>query len=231
MPAPYKPSKIYTTRPRVQLCSMPVLKTGSELLLGFQEVKSFKYLVISNEGSKPEILSRIAKTTAAFFRLKPIWRDENISLASGARLMRTLISTFLYACEGWILIAELERSIQALEKLLKITHKDHVTNEEVCYKIHCAIGKNDDLLSVVKKRKVRWYGHISRDSGMVKTILQGTVKKQEGEEDREKEQENIKDWTRLEFGESVRAVQDREEWRRIVETSSVVFQRPSRLKN
>ena len=63
-----------------------------------EEVENFKYLgaVISNEGSKPEILSRIAQTTAALSRLKIIWRDKNISLASKVKLMRTLIlSTFL----------------------------------------------------------------------------------------------------------------------------------------
>ena len=45
-----------------------------------EEVENFKYLgaIISNEGSKPEILSRIAQTTAALSRLKIIWRD-NIS--------------------------------------------------------------------------------------------------------------------------------------------------------
>ena len=59
--------------------------------------------IISNEGSKPEILSRIAQTTAALSRLKIIWRDKNISLASNVNLVRTLIlSTFLYACESWI---------------------------------------------------------------------------------------------------------------------------------
>ena len=66
-----------------------------------KEVENFKYLgvIISNEGSKPEILSR---TTAALSRLKIIWRDKNISLASKVKLMRRLIlSTFLYACEGW----------------------------------------------------------------------------------------------------------------------------------
>ena len=48
------------------------------------------------------ILSRIAQTTAALSRLKIIWRDKNISLASKVKLMRTLIlSTFLYACESW----------------------------------------------------------------------------------------------------------------------------------
>ena len=65
-----------------------------------EEVENFKYLgaVISNEGSKPEILSRIAQTAAALSRLKIIWRDKNISLASKVKLMQTLIlSTFLYA--------------------------------------------------------------------------------------------------------------------------------------
>ena len=64
-----------------------------------EEVENFKYLgaIISNEGSKPEILSRIAQTTTALSRPKVIWRDKNISLASKVKLMRTLIfSTFLY---------------------------------------------------------------------------------------------------------------------------------------
>ena len=49
-----------------------------------EAVENFKYLgaIISNEGSKPKILSRIAKTTAALSRLMIIWRDKNISLAS-----------------------------------------------------------------------------------------------------------------------------------------------------
>ena len=145
-----------------------------------EEVKNFKYLgaIINNEGSKPEILSRIAKTTAALSRLKTIWRDKNIWLASKIKLTRALIlSTFLYACESWTLTAEIERRIQSLEmrcyrSLLNISYKDHVTNEEVCNRIQNAIGVHDNLLTMVKKRKLRWYGHISRSSGMAKTILQ-----------------------------------------------------------
>ena len=49
-----------------------------------ETVTSFKYLasLITDEGSKPEILSRIAQTTAALTRLKPVWNDRNISLCS-----------------------------------------------------------------------------------------------------------------------------------------------------
>ena len=45
-------------------------------------VTSFKYLgaVVSDDGSKQEVLSRIAQATAALTKLKPIWRDNDISL-------------------------------------------------------------------------------------------------------------------------------------------------------
>ena len=48
-----------------------------------ETVTSFKYLgsVINDEDSKPEILSRIAQTTATLTRLKPVWIDKSISLS------------------------------------------------------------------------------------------------------------------------------------------------------
>ena len=50
----------------------------------FETVKCFKYLgsVITDEGSKPEILSRIAQSTAALARLNPVWNDRSTSLSS-----------------------------------------------------------------------------------------------------------------------------------------------------
>ena len=68
-----------------------------------ETVTSFKYLgsVITDVGSKPEILSRIAQATAALTRLKPIWIVRSISLSSEIRLMRSLVTfIFLYACES-----------------------------------------------------------------------------------------------------------------------------------
>ena len=150
--------------------------------------------------------------------------------------MRTLIlSTFLYACESWTLTAEIERRIQALEmrcykRLLNISYKDHVTNEEVRNRIQNAIGVHDDLFTMVKKRKLRWYGHISKSSGMAKTILQGTVKgaRRRGRQ-KKRWEDNFKEWTGMGFGDSLRAAEDREGWKGIVAASSVVPRRPPRL--
>ena len=66
-------------------------------------VTSFRYLcsLVSDEGSRPEILTRIAQTTAALTRLKPILNDRSIFLSSKIRLMRSLVkSIFLYSCES-----------------------------------------------------------------------------------------------------------------------------------
>ena len=54
---------------------------------------SCKYLgaVVSDDGSKPEVLSRIAQATAAFTKLKPVWRDNSISLESKMKLMLSLV--------------------------------------------------------------------------------------------------------------------------------------------
>ena len=69
-----------------------------------ETVTSFKYLgsVVSDEGSKHEILFGIVQTTAALTRLKPVWNDRSISLSSKIRLMRSVVtSIFLCACESW----------------------------------------------------------------------------------------------------------------------------------
>ena len=135
------------------------------------------------------------------------------------------------------LTAELQRRIQAREmkcycKILRISYKDHVTNGEVRAKIQQAIGPHEDLLTIVKRRKLQCYGHVSRSSGLAKTILQGTVKggRRQGRQ-RKRFEDNIREWTGLEFTKSQRAVENREKWRKLVAKSSVVPQRPSRLRD
>ena len=98
-------------------------------------------------------------------------------------------------------------------KVLHISYKDHVTKEEVLAKIHQAIGPHEDFPTIVKRRKLQWYGHVSRSSGVAKNILQGTVKGGRN---------NIWEWTGLEFATSQRAVENREKWGKLVVKSSVV---------
>ena len=146
-----------------------------------EEVENFKYLgaIISNEGSKPEILSRIAQTTAALSRLKINGETRTSSL-----LLRlswcgrsSYPPSFMPVRAGpWQ-----QRSREGSKPLRWDaiggfwTFPTKTMWRTVRNRTQNATGVHGDLLTMVKKRKLRWYGHISRSSGMVKTVQQGTV--------------------------------------------------------
>ena len=86
--------------------------------------------------------------------------------------------------------------MRCYRKTLRILCKDHVGNDEVRAKIQQAIGPHEDLLTIVKRRKLQWYDHVSRSSCLAKTILQGTVKggTRQGRQ-RKRSEDNIREWT------------------------------------
>ena len=113
---------------------------------------------------------------------------------------------------------------------MNISYKDHVTNKEVRSKIQTAIGEYDELPTLIKKRKLRWFGHDSRSSGLAKTTLQGTVEGI-GKRGRQKKrwEDNIKEWTGMDFVMSTRAAENMTSWKGIVTNSSVVPRQPSKV--
>ena len=137
--------------------------------------------------------------------------------------------------------ADIEIRIQAMEmrcfvKLLCVSYRDHITNAEVKARIGNSIGPYEDLLTSVKRCKLKWYGHITRSSGLAKTILQGTVQggRLKGRQ-RKRWEDNIKEWTGLEWNILLewdillRKADNREKWRKLVVKSTVVSQRLARL--
>ena len=118
--------------------------------------------------------------------------------------------------------------MRCFRKLLGISYRDHIANEEVKTRIGNAIGPYGDLLTSVKRCKLKWYGHVTRSSGLA--ILQGTVqggrwrgRQRKGWED------NIKEWTSLEWNSTLWKAENREEWRKLVVKSTVVPQQSARL--
>ena len=94
-----------------------------------------------------------------------------------------------------------------------------------------AIGPHENLLTIAKRRKLQCYGHVSRSSGLAKTILQGTVK---GGSRRGR---YIKRGGKTTSGNgqawslpSPRGQWRTEKWRKLVMKSSLVPQRPPRLR-
>ena len=71
-------------------------------------------------------------------------------------------------------------------------------------KLQQAIGPHRGFLTIVKRWKLKWYGHVSHSSGLAKTILQGTVKGGRRQGRQKKWEDNIREWTGLEFTKSQR---------------------------
>lgn len=63
----------------LSLVSYTDIKVNGQM---FETVQHFKYLgvIVSDEGSRQEVLTRIAQTPAALTCLKPICKDRNIIL-------------------------------------------------------------------------------------------------------------------------------------------------------
>ena len=74
--------------------------------------------------------------------------------------------------------------MRCYRKILRIFQKDHVANEEACVRSQQIIGPHVDLPTIVKRRKLKWYGRVSRSSALAKTILQGKWKGEEDKADR-----------------------------------------------
>ena len=137
--------------------------------------------------------------------------------------MRALVfSIFLYACESWTLTAERQRKILTTEMrcyrtILGISYLDHITNASIRDKIKLYVKNYEDLLTTVKRRKLQWYGHVTRSNGLSKTILQGTC---EGRRHRGRQKkrwtDNIEEWTGKTFAETQSLAHDRQKWRRVI---------------
>ena len=193
--------------------------------MALEEVKTFKYLgaIIADGDSKPEIDSRIAQAYASLAKLKHIWLAQSIQMETKLKLMQSLVySIFLYGAETWTITSNIEKRINAFEnkcyrRIFNIKYTDKVSNEKLHQMISDRMGHRQSLMTTIKKRKLKWYGHVTRSNGLCKTILQGSVpgKRNKGRPSKTWA-DNIKEWTGMKHNELQKIAHDRDQWRQLV---------------
>ena len=72
------------------------------------------------------------------------------------------------------------------------------------------------LIATIKKRKLQYFGHLIRQNGIQRLLLEGKIEGKMCGRPRTMWMDNIKDWTGLKYGECVRRTKDRKEWRFII---------------
>ena len=122
---------------------------------------------------------------------------------------------------------------KCMRKLLRISYLVHETNVCVRSQINFLVGPQELFLATVKRRKLAWFGHVTRHDSLSKTILQDTL---EGGRRRGRQRKcwmgNIKEWTSLPMPELLTRASCRKDWKRISAESSLMSpRRPSRSRD
>ena len=161
----------------------------------------------------------MAKQT--FGNMKTLLCNRKLSIKSRKAAIKTYIwSILLYGAESWTLNKRMEEKLQAMEmwmwrRMLKISWTERNTNEEVL----TMIGEKRELLKTIRRRQMKFVGHIMRRGGIENTVLTGMI---EGKRGRGRPREKYMDGLVRAVGTNGRnttpaqllqATSDRERWR------------------
>eukprot|EP00795_Rhopilema_esculentum_P013875 gene13875-4826_t len=160
-------------------------------------------------------------------KLNRLWNSNGISTAIKINLLKSLVTSIaLYGCESWTYNKCLEKRIYAFElrcfrRVLGITWKQKITNVEVEQRIRQLIGNYEPLLVTTRRRKLQWFGHITRQNGtLAHDIMHGAVESSRGRgRPRNTWLSDIANWTGKSVVSCMRVARDRGRWRKTVNSS------------
>ena len=145
-----------------------------------EQVDSFSYLGSTlTEGGRceKEIKTRISIAKESFKKIQNLVANQSISVGLRTRFVKAYAwSTFSYGCEAWNISKAMEKRIDALEmwfyrRILRISWVDHVSNERVLQRA----GARREMLTGIRKRQLRFLGHVMREEQLESVCLMGKV--------------------------------------------------------
>ena len=153
------------------------LVIGQEVV---EDVTSFTYLgsiVASDRDAEADVRCRIGRAATVFKRMTSIWSSKAITTRTKIRLYSTLVlPTAIYAAETWKLTYKIAHKLNVLHqcclrKILHISYRDRVTNEEVLRR-----AEQHSLQAIVTERRLRLAGHMLRmpEERLAKTAMMWT---------------------------------------------------------
>ena len=140
-----------------------------------EQANRFKYqggtLTQSNDSSS-EIKSRLMLASTAVEILQKVWTDKDITLATKLRLVNALVyPVLLYSSEIWTIKTNNPKKLEAFKmrcyrKILNISQKDKIQNEEVLSRTVSCKFKSKRILARITESQLTWFGHVCRMNNM-----------------------------------------------------------------
>ena len=146
--------------------------------------------------------------------------NSRISIVTRMKAIKTYVwSTLLYGCEAWTISRAMEKKLEAFEmwcwrRMLRVSWTQRRSNANILETIGC----RKELLSIVSKRQMTFFGHIMRAEGLENLATTGRIA---GTRSRGRPRKKYLDRMREIIGGGITtqqllmATRDREQWRSI----------------
>jgi len=193
-----------------------------------REVENFKYLGAWTQNSEKDINVRKALAWSACNKLEKVWKSK---LPWGIKIrlfLATVESVLLYGSETWTLTKALSKRIDGcytrlLRKALNVSWREHQTNEQL-------YGNLPQITSKIRKRRMRLAGHCIRHKEEIAHQLV-LWEPTEGKRSRGRRKINyidnlLHDADADNATELRMVMEEREEWRKLVENTGRPNRRP-----
>lgn len=199
---------------------IPIKIEGNTL----EQVYKFKYLgswIVNTLNNDVEIKTRIEQARNAFLKMKNVFQNPRLDLELRTRLVKCYVwSILLYGAETWTLKVQEMNRLESFEtwiyrRMLKIPWTAHITNTEV----YNRIGRERELLNIIKIRKTSYLGHILRNEKyhVLQLIVKGKIEGKRGLGRKKLSWlRNIRNWTHLTFEELIRKAENREDFANVI---------------
>lgn len=182
-----------------------------------EKVEHYKYLgtwITYNNEQTREIKTRIEIARTVFNKMRILLCSRDLPIQLRTRTLKCYVfSTLLYGLESWTLKQEHINKLQAFEmwcyrRMLRISWTEKRTNVEVLREM----GKERELITSIKARKLQYLGHIMRGNKyeLMRVIMQGKIKgKRSIGRRRLSWLRNLREWFRCSSIELFRAAVDK----------------------
>ena len=148
--------------------------------------------------------------------LKPVLSSRHLSFKARGRVYSSCMrSAMLHASETWPVtkpcLLRLQRNDRAMiRQICMVKPQDTATIRST--ELLARLG-NEDLDLILKERRLRWYGHVERSNGAVKTAFDIQVKGKRGPRRLKMTWKQLTERDRREWKLSATEPHDRETWR------------------
>ena len=190
---------------------------GEEL----ENVNNFVYLgsrIDADGKSSPDIRRRIAIASFKLNTMAPLWKSQSTEL-KWRTLKACIFPVAIYGCEAWTISKIDEKKINSFEmkcyrKILRISWTERKTNASVLEQLGL---KAPQLLNLIKKQKLSYFGDIKRHNRLEKLFLEGTCEGRRGRgRPRKRWTQDIGEWMGVSTVEAGRQAFERGEFRQAV---------------